>query len=682
MSYTDRNYNDCRNDILNITRKYYPDVFGYINDASIGSWLIDVLSDIYDNLNYHIDRTFQETTVDTAERFDTLLDLARTNGVKVPYKKAALVEIELSCNIPVFDGDDLGSADERYCPFVKRGTQFSNGLETFELVDDVDFKEQFNSDGISDRQIIPLKNSNGRIISYTYRKLGLASATTTKVMKVNLNNGDIEPFMNIEIPDSNVVSVESILVKEGTNIVEEPKLVEYYVDGEQFFDRNRRKTMRFFEVESLADQYRYGYDYEGEEVTDVKDVDFSDYVDDASGVHYRKYYNPIWEISEVFENPETNEAIPIRRVVKGKWKRLKNKFITEYTKDWRMKIIFGAGIRNKYGEIPKDATSFTKYQMSRMMANDYMGVLPDSNSTMFILYKVGGGDISNIAEGTLNRIISLSVDVDGNCNDGDDDRKIRNVIDSITVNNTTPSYGGKDAPSAEELRYLIKYKSASQNRCVTLKDYQAAISNIPAKFGCPFKTGVIEENNKIVIYSLGMDYLGHLTNFLSETVAENMKTYLSMYKMINDFVEIRSGKVINVSFKVTVYIDKTYDKADVTKTIIDLVYDYMDVRKHMMGEDIYLGDLQKEIAKLDGVVNLVKLQCYNEVGEDYSEDETTQEFVDKSRCVDDYGYAEVNDRDDEIDLEKSDYMLFSEANSMFEIKYKNRDIVVVAKVRK
>lgn len=685
MSYTDRNYNDCRNDIINLTRKYYPDVFGYINDASIGSWLIDVLSDIYDNLNFHIDRTFQETTVDTAERLDTMLDLARTNGVKIPYKKAAIVEVELSCEIPVYNGENIGAADERYCPYIKRGTLFSNGSETFELINDVDFKEQFDENGISNRQIIPLKNSNGTIINYTYKKLALASASSTKVMRVVLNDTDIEPFMEIEIPDNNVVNVESILVKDGRNIVDDPRIVEYYVDGEQFFDRSKRLTRRFFEVENLADQYRFGYQYEDEEAVDVSDVSFDDYVD-TTGVHYRRFYNPIWEISEVFDYQDENNqnhTIPVRRVAKGKWKRLKNKFITEYTNDWRLKITFGAGIRNKYGEIPSDATSFTKYQMSRMMANDYMGVLPESNSTMFILYRVGGGETTNIAANTLNTIVSLSVDIDGNCEDREEDaRKMRNVIDSIRVNNPTPSYGGKDGPTLEELRYLIKYNSAAQNRCVTLKDYQAAISRIPAKFGCPFKTGIVEENNKIVIYALGMDYMGHLTNFLSETVAENVKNYLSMYKMINDFVEIQPGKVINVSFKVTVYLDKTYDKAEVTKTIIDLVYDYMDVRKHIMGEDVYLGDLQKEIAKLDGVINLVKLQCFNKVGEGYSEDECTQELVDKSRCVDDYGYAEENESDNEIDLEKSDYMLFSEADSMFEIKNKNSDIIVVAKVRK
>ena len=153
--------------------------------------------------------------------------------------------------------------------------------------------------------------------------------------------------------------------------------------------------------------------------------------------------------------------------------------------------------------------------------------------------------------------------------------------------------------------------------------------------------------------------------------------------MINDFVEIKSGKIINLSFILSVYIDKSYDKSEVTKRIIDTVYDYMDIRRHLMGEDIFIGDLQKEISKLDGVINLVRLRIFNKVGDGYSEDTTTQPLVDTANCnydeYEDYDQEELVD--DEIDLLKSDYMLFSEANSMFEIKNKNSDIKVIVKTR-
>lgn len=689
ISYLNRNFNDYRQSILDITRQYYPDVFANLNDASIGAWLIDILSDIGDNLNYHIDRNVQETSLMSAKEFSSIQDMARTNGLRIPYKKAALVEIELSCRIPLYEqgytGDGDMMADERYCPYVKRGTKFSNGTTTFELTHDVDFKEQFDENGFSNRQTIPNRDSNGNIISYIYKKLAIGAACQTKVMKKIVTSEEIKPFMEVMIDDSNVLGVESIILKEGTNINSDPQFNEFFVDEESYKDKNGMMVERFFEVDNLIDQYRFGYEIEDTNgVKKDKYPIFNEKNQKLYEVNKKKYYNPIWEVSELAEIKDENGNVvgteALRVVTRAKWKRLKNKFITEYDDNWKMKVVFGAGIENKYGDIPEEAKDFTQYQMSRMMANDYMGVLPKSGTTMYILYTVGGGEISNIAEDTLTNIIGLNIEIDGNCNDNDNQNKILNVRQSIRVTNTTPSYGGKDAPTTEEIRYMLKYNAATQNRCVTLKDYHSRIDKIPAKYGCPFRHSVIEENNKVVIYTLGLDYLGHLTNFLAEVVAENMKEYLSQYRMINDFVEIKSGKIINLSFRLTVYIDKAYDKSEVTKRIIDMIYDYMDIRRHMMGEDIFIGDLQKEISKLDGVINLVRLRIFNKIGNGYSDDRSTQQLVDYSDCnYEEYEEEEIDEN--EIDLLKSDYMLFSEANSMFEIKNKMSDIKVIVKTR-
>ncbi len=128
ISYLNRNFNDYKKSIINITRTYYPDVFGNLDDASIGAWLIDVLADMGDNLNYHIDKSVQETSLDAASEFSSVQDIARTNGLKIPYKKAALVEVELSCRLPLYEqgstGDGDKMADESCEPLRKRGTLF------------------------------------------------------------------------------------------------------------------------------------------------------------------------------------------------------------------------------------------------------------------------------------------------------------------------------------------------------------------------------------------------------------------------------------------------------------------------------------------------------------------------------------------------------------------------------
>ena len=73
--------------------------------------------------------------------------------------------------------------------------------------------------------------------------------------------------------------------------------------------------------------------------------------------------------------------------------------------------------------------------------------------------------------------------------------------------------------------------------------------------------------------------------------------------------------------------------------------------------------------------------CENKYGEGYSEDITMQETVDPNDpCFSD-NEDMTNETSKIIDLKASDYILFSEANSMHEIKNKDKDIVVITKVR-
>lgn len=674
IAYTSRTYDDYKKSIRRIIAQYYPDVFERLDDAALGQWLVDILADMGDNLNYHIDRVYQETSINSASQLSSLQNIARSNGLHITGKKCALCEIELSCIVPVKGMNEPSSTrflDTDYCPIVRKGSMFSSGTVTFELMNDLNFADQFNSDGMSDRKIVPIRNSNGNIINYRVTKLAVVQASQSKIYKKVITSADIKPFMEFTIQDSNIVGIESIIFKKGTNFSSDPVTYEFTTDKETYTDKNGNEIQRYFEVDNLIDQYRFGEDDENLENGKLSTVDYFEIATEDDSLLYNDK-----------EQPVLNPRIPVTKCVKGKWQRLKNKFITEYDDNWNLKIIFGAGLRNQYGTIPENAKQFTQYMMSRMQANDYMGVLPEVGSTMYVLYHVGGGEISNIAANTLTNIIYNNYSIAGNCDDPEDNRKKNNVRNSFRVTNTTPSYGGKDEPSEEEIKYMIKYNTASQNRCVTLHDYKSKINQLPAKFGCPFRIGVIEENNKVVIYALGLNSEGKLTNILSETVADNIIEYLSHYKMLNDFIEMRSGKIINVSFRVTLYADKSYDKAAVAKKVIDEIYDYMDIRKHEMGEDIFLGDLQKNISQIDGVINISQFQAYNKTGDGYSDDTITQELVTAdNRCYYSNGdYVEDTDNM-QIDLNASDMILYSEANSLFEIKDKAKDITVVVKTR-
>lgn len=657
INYLARNYEDFQTELEEFSNKYYPEMSKDFKDASVGKWFIDIVSAVADDLSFHIDRVFQETNINSAQEGNSVLSLARSNGFRVPGRKASMAEVEFSCELNVYY--DVTAAiqtpDWTYAPTIKKGTVVSSGRYIFELTEDVDFSQQFNSDGISNRQIIPKRNSNGIIEKYTIKKTAIVLAGETKVYKREIKSSDLVPFMEVILPDLNVMNVESIIFKNGTDYVTDPNTNDYMIETEYMPSGNvtKTETWRYFEVESLLDQYRFG------------DVLNSDGIPEKVTM--------------------THDGQDYSQVVKGEWKPLKQKFITEFTDKGYLKIIFGTGEVNK--QIDPSTSTFAKYQISHMLNDTYMGELPNAGWTMYVLYRVGGGKETNVARGAITDITYLNVELHGS-----DTNTMSEVRDSISVTNTVPSVSGKDAPTVDEVRYMIKYNNGAQDRCVQLKDYYVRLMQMPAKYGCPFRVGIIENNNKIMMYLLGLDYDGTLSAILPDALVTNIENYLSEYRMLNDYIEIKSGKIINIAFEIDVFISKSYNKNDVMKLIIDTVNDYMDINKHQMGEDIYIGDLEKEISKLDGVLNLIDLRVFNRTnnfgGRIYSSTVSTQPAVTMEVCEgSSLGNAEYTsesaqtENSFQIDLDESEGTLFSEADSMFEVKYADSDVIVRAKIR-
>jgi hypothetical protein len=612
ISYLNRTYADYKDALIEMSERYYPSLTNSFRDASIASWQIDVAADVADNLSYHIDRVFQETNINSAQEKSSLYAIARNCGVKIPGPKGAMAEVRLTAVLPQENG---------YGPIIKRGTKFSSGSQQFELLDDVDFDDQFDVNGNSDRTIVPRVSTNGIISGYTVSKLAVVTAGETRIFSQILKASDIKPFMEIILPIEGVMNIESIIVKDGEN----DSIPTYGV----FYGSGCSGITRFYEVDNLAQ-------------------------------------NKCWIDSN---QPQVyNDGTTVgMRISKGVWKTINEKFITEYTDKGYLKVIFGAG--NGIETISDLDGSFNQWQMSKILNNNNLGVLPKPNSTIYILYRVGGGSSSNVAKGAINKISYLNADFRKGSNGTQAD--VTKILNSLKVENTTPSISGKDMPSEAEMRYYIKYHNSAQERCVTIKDYIDRILMLPPKYGTPFRVGVVEENNKIVIYLLGVDTYGKLSDSLPSLLVENIKNYIKEYRMINDYIEIKSGRIINLGFDVDAVIDKTYNKNDVISSIISTIKNYMDINKHIMGEEIYVGDLEKEIGKIDGVINLISLKVINKHGESgYSSSEISQEtFLDNKT------------NESIVDLEASDYILFNDGDTMMEIKNPDVDIRVRIKER-
>ena len=658
ISYLSRDFSSVRKELEKFSKQYYPELSDDWNDSSVGSWLMDLAASVGDDLAYHTDRMYQESTLDSANMRSSVLSQARSNGLKIPGRKASSCEVEISCVLPT-DSTDISVPNWNYAPIVQSTSIISAGNSNFQLTEDINFAEQFNKNGYSNRKVVPSRNSNGNITGYTVSKSAIAVNGTTKVYKKVMYPNDIEPFMEIVLPEENILNIESIIFKESSDITTTPSIYEYYIDSEQYrISSEDAMTYRFFECDSLADQYRFG---------------------DSVNYGTSNIISSIYEPS-LYDDYTSNGAVT--RYYRGKWKPLRQKFITEYTDNGYMKVIFGAS--NGYPQLPSNGTTYGDYVASNIINNDMLGVLPKEGWTMFILYRVGGGVSSNLGIGALNKFTLANVDWGANTNNTDGSIRGK-VLTSLTVTNISSALAGKDSPSTSEIKYLMKYNTSSQNRAVTVTDYRAKLMEMPPKYGAPFRCSVIEENNKVEMDFLGLDSNGNLTSYLPQTLVENSIEYLSNFKQINDYIEIKSGKIYNIGVMGEMFIDKNYNQANVVTSVINKIKEYFSVNNHEMGDDIFVGDLEKEIMLLDGVIGIIRMKIYKIYNGGYSSDvcplpETSEESVCGSEPSEGFSLKGKSIYR-EIDLDATDYVLYGDYNSMYEIKSPSSDIQIKIKTR-
>jgi hypothetical protein len=178
---------------------------------------------------------------------------------------------------------------------------------------------------------------------------------------------------------------------------------------------------------------------------------------------------------------------------------------------------------------------------------------------------------------------------------------------------------------------------------------------MPGNFGTPFRNGIFEDRNKIAVYILTLDRNGRLSNESNTTLKENISNYLADYRMLNDYVHIKDGRIINLAFDYDVMIDTKVPQSQIISEIINKTKEYMDINKFDMGDNIYLSPLIEVINNIGGVLNVTNVSIYNKVGENkYSLNEISQPYLDDETRL--------------IDV-SADYTLFGEPTSMFEIKF-------------
>ena len=548
INYSKRDFASLKTEQINYIKQYYPNIIEDYNDASILSVFLDLNAAIADNLQFHIDRSLQETVLDYAQEKQSLYNIAKTYGLKLPGKSASISVCQFTIQVPV-RGD---AEDKRYLPIMYAGSQFLSDSVSFELLYDIDFASNFNISNKMDRTKVPIY-TNGVLSAYKITKTGIVIAGATRIYTQVINN--TKPFYQITLPENNVLSVESIIHKNGTSFQTLPTQNEFASD-----------TNKWYEVPSLAE-------------------------------------------NSIFVENKT--VAPVNGVYSGSYMNIDRKFIKEFTPNGFCVLTFGSQTDQGL-DILDDFVNGGGFDLKSFLNNNSLGWAPINNTTLYVKYRVGGGADTNVGVNTITTVGQVGMNLNG------PDAQTNAIVQgSLTVKNITPAIGGGDAPSIEALRNYISYNFAAQNRAVTLQDYKAVLLGMPPKFGSPAKASVTQVQNKINVGILSTDTNGNLSDLVSTVVLQNVANYLSRYRMINDYVVVKPASVINVGFEISI-LTESGSQINAISAIAQLLSNEFAQANMQLGQSYLVGGLVKKLSQIDGVLNINYIKAFNKVGGNYS----------------------------------------------------------------
>jgi len=596
ISYTTRDFQSIRTELINFTRTYYPDTIDNFNDASVFSVLLDLNAAVTDNLQFNIDRSIQETVLQYAQQRSSIFNIARTYGLKVPGLRPSVSLVDFSITVPAFgDKEDL-----RYCGILRRGSQVNGAGQVFETIYDIDFASAINAEGYPNRLKIPNFDSNNKLINYTIVKRETVVNGITKVFKRVITSADVRPFLEIFLPEKNVLGVTSVLLKDGLSYNNVPPV-------EEFLGLNNR----WYEVDALAQDRIF------------------------------------------VEDPTIPQDQAGKKV--GKYIQTSNKFITEYTPQGFLKMTFGGGSQSTDELLREFARNGTPLDLSKYSNNLSLGSTIIPNTTLFVQYRIGGGLGTNLGTNVINQIGTINFAVNG-----PNPAINSSVINSMSCTNVTAAIGGANVPTIEEVRNLIGFNFASQNRAVTINDYNSVIRKMPSQYGAPAKVAITEEDNKIKVKMLSYNDEGKLQSNISSTLKTSVSNYLSNYRMINDYISVESAEVIDLKFEISVVLDSTQNQGTVITNIVNTVDTFFSPLNRNMGENVYVSELKRLIQTLNGVLSISEINIFNLVGGQYSSNQTSQPYSNNTTKQ----IGLINDT------------LFATPSQIYQIRFPNKDITV------
>jgi hypothetical protein len=576
ITYLNKDFTDFKSALIEYAKSYFPTAYNDFSSASPGTMFIEMASYVGDVLSFYMDNQIQETFLEYAKQKENLYSLAYMLGYKPKVTSAATVDVEVYQLIPSTGPATNKTPDYNYALIINENMQIKSSTiknATFIIPDKINFAVEnsmdktdisvYSYDGIGDPLFYLLKKTR--------------KALSGEVKTVSFSYGTAEKFITSLIQDTNIIEI----------------IDAYDSDGN-----------RWYEVPFLAQDT---------------------ILDDTLNVSYN--------------DPNYSQESNITPYIL-KLKKVPRRFATRVKSNNSLELQFGSGINqnadesvlpNSYnvgiGLIDGLSKINTAFNPSNFTTTETYGLAP-TNTTLTVRYLVGGGTQANIASNQLNTVQSYSSSFYG----GIVDSVLSNqILQSIQINNPTQAVGGGDGDTIEQIRLNSISQFPTQMRAVTQQDYASLSLSMPGKYGQISKAFVtkddivfkqdVNNNNDLVdplstsIYVLGFNENKQLIT-PSDSLKQNLKGYLSQYRMLTDSINIKNAFIINIGVDFDIILRPNYSGRNVLLECLTLLQNYFNIDNWEINQPIILSEIYTMLDNVSGVQTVKNVKITNKSGEE------------------------------------------------------------------
>jgi len=600
IRYINRDFSELRQRLIEYTRTYFPQTYTDFSPTSPGMMFMEQASYVGDVLSFYLDNQFQETFVQYAQQTNNVFELAYMFGYKPKTTGVAQTTVNFYQQLPskLVSGEYVPDYD--YSITLRENTTVSsqNGT-TFITQDKVDFSVSSSLDPTE----ITVYQTAGNIPQYFLLKKS-RNAISATIVSQTYSFTTPQQFQTINIQGTNIIKILDIIDSQGN---------------------------KWYEVNHL-----------GQEMV-------------LDPIKNTNIYNP----NKIDDTPYLLRL-----------KKIQRRFATRFTSLSNLQIQFGAGSPlDNDEEITPNANNVglglpfiqdkltTAYSPVNFLFTGTYGISP-SNTTLTVRYLTGGGVGSNIPSNTLTGLTTTNAKFN---NTNLNPTTSNYIFTSLATNNPEAASGGRGGDTLEEIRQNTLSLIASQQRSVTADDYLIRALSMPSDYGAVTKAYIeqpkltdnqVSTIETLNLYVLSQNSSGYLSN-ATETLKNNLRTYLSQYRMIGDNIEIKNAFIINIGVDFEIIVLPEYNNSDVLLSCISSLQTYFDISKWQLNQPIMIRDLYILLDKIKGVQTIKNITISNKAG-------TTSGYSQ-------YAYDILSATQNQVIYPSLD-------PSIFEVKYLNNDI--------